>query len=69
VEEEKRDDLYHQPYQVPVHSIYNNQTSLTIEGESTPLKVFGNHNLLNLHAAWLVCKSLNISAKAFITGL
>jgi UDP-N-acetylmuramate: L-alanyl-gamma-D-glutamyl-meso-diaminopimelate ligase len=69
VEEEKRDDLYYQPYHVPVHSITNNQTSLTIEGESTPLKVFGNHNLLNLHAAWLVCKNLNISAKAFVTAI
>jgi UDP-N-acetylmuramate: L-alanyl-gamma-D-glutamyl-meso-diaminopimelate ligase len=54
---------------VPVHSITNNQTSLTIEGESVPLKVFGNHNLLNLHAAWLVCKNLNISAKAFVTAI
>jgi UDP-N-acetylmuramate: L-alanyl-gamma-D-glutamyl-meso-diaminopimelate ligase len=27
--------------------------------------VFGNHNLLNLQAAWLVCKELNISEKAF----
>src|SRR6185437_12972383 len=28
-------------------------------------KVFGNHNLLNLHAAWLVCRELNISEEAF----
>ena len=24
------------------------------------LKVFGNHNLLNMHAAWLVCQQLGI---------
>lgn len=69
VEESKRDDLAYQPYDVPIHSITNNQTTITIEGESAPLKVFGNHNLLNLHAAWLVCKQLNISAKLFVNAI
>lgn len=69
VEESKRDDIYYQPYNVPVHSINNNQTTITIEGESAPLKVFGNHNLLNLHAAWLVCRQLNISAQLFVKAI
>jgi UDP-N-acetylmuramate: L-alanyl-gamma-D-glutamyl-meso-diaminopimelate ligase len=69
VEEGKRSDLTYQPYNVPVHSITNNQTTITIEGESAPLKVFGNHNLLNLHAAWLVCKQLNLPAKRFVNAI
>jgi UDP-N-acetylmuramate: L-alanyl-gamma-D-glutamyl-meso-diaminopimelate ligase len=69
VEENKRNDLNYQPYTVPVHSITNNQTTITIEGVSAPLKVFGNHNLLNLHAAWLVCYQLNIPAQLFVKAI
>jgi UDP-N-acetylmuramate: L-alanyl-gamma-D-glutamyl-meso-diaminopimelate ligase len=34
-----------------------------------PLKVFGNHNLLNLQAAYLVCKELGISAEIFTKAI
>ena len=27
------------------------------------LQVFGNHNLMNIQAAWLVCKELGISCQ------
>jgi UDP-N-acetylmuramate: L-alanyl-gamma-D-glutamyl-meso-diaminopimelate ligase len=69
VEENRREDVNYQPYDVPQHAIENNQTTITIEGESAPLKVFGNHNLLNLHAAWLVCKQLNIPAQLFVKAI
>ncbi|HUQ96093.1 MAG TPA: cyanophycin synthetase, partial [Chitinophagaceae bacterium] len=54
---------------VPQHTIENNQTTITIEEESAPLKVFGNHNLLNIHAAWLVCRQLGISAAVFVKAI
>jgi len=69
VEESKRTDLAYQPYGVPQHVITNNQTTITIEGETARLHVFGNHNLLNLHAAWLVCKQLNIPAPVFVKAI
>src|SRR6476469_137499 len=69
VEETKRSDVNYQPYGVPQHTITNNQTTIIIEGESATLKVFGNHNLLNIHAAWLVCQQLNISAPVFIKAI
>jgi UDP-N-acetylmuramate: L-alanyl-gamma-D-glutamyl-meso-diaminopimelate ligase len=69
IEANKRSDVTYQPYQVPQHTIIDNQTTITIEGQSAPLKVFGNHNLLNLHAAWLVCKQLNISAHEFVQAM
>ena len=69
VEETRRADLKYQPYNVPQHTIENNQTSITIEGESATLNVFGNHNLLNLHAAWLVCKELGVSAQQFVKAI
>ena len=69
VHENKRADIYYHPYTVPQHSITNGTTTLTIDGNERQLKVFGNHNLLNLHAAWLVCKQLNISAKEFLSAI
>src|SRR6476620_3656592 len=69
VEETRRSDVNYQPYGVPQHTITNNQTTISIEGESATLKVFGNHNLLNLHAAWLVCQQLNISAQVFVKAI
>ena len=33
------------------------------------MKVFGNHNLLNLHAAYFACKELGIDAKQFVESI
>ena len=69
VEENPREDIKYQPYTIPVHSISEGKTSVTIEGVEAELKVFGDHNLLNLHAAWLVCKYLNIEAPLFAKAM
>ena len=65
----KRADINYLPYTVPSHSINNGETKVMIDGEETQLKVFGNHNLLNLQAAWLVCKQLKISAVQFAEAI
>ena len=65
----KRADINYLPYTVPSHSINNGETKVLIDGEETQLKVFGNHNLLNLQAAWLVCKQLKISAVQFAEAI
>jgi UDP-N-acetylmuramate: L-alanyl-gamma-D-glutamyl-meso-diaminopimelate ligase len=57
------------PYGVPQSSILNGQTNVTIDGVSTDLQVFGNHNLLNLHAAYLACSELGVSATDFSSGI
>ena len=57
------------PYAIPEHSIENGVTQVTIKGNKAELKVFGNHNLLNLQAAWLVCESLGISAPDFTKAM
>ncbi|HEV7622266.1 MAG TPA: Mur ligase family protein, partial [Flavisolibacter sp.] len=62
----KRVDIQYHPYGVPVHKIENGKTKIVIEGAQTELNVFGDHNLLNLNAAWLVCNQLGISAKKFV---
>lgn len=69
VHETRRDDITYQPYGVPQHRIEANRTTITIAGESAVLNVFGNHNLLNLHAAWLVCRELGVSATVFTQAI
>lgn len=69
VEETKRNDLTYHPYNVPQHTIEFGLTKVVIEGAEADLKVFGNHNLLNLHAAWLVTKQLGVTAEAFAQAI
>ena len=51
VQKNKREDLQYHPYHIPEHAIENGETSIRIEGKETQLKVFVNHNLLNMQAA------------------
>ena len=53
------------PYGLPTYFIENGITSVIIGREKTDLKVFGNHNLLNLQAAYHVCKELGVSDDYF----
>jgi UDP-N-acetylmuramate: L-alanyl-gamma-D-glutamyl-meso-diaminopimelate ligase len=52
-------------YGVPEHRIDNGVTSLIRSGTTVPLKVFGDHNLMNLEAARLVCEQIGISLQDF----
>ena len=69
VERETRTDIQFYPYHVPEHSITNGITKISIEGNETELQVFGDHNLLNLSAAWLACKNLGVLSKEFVTAI
>jgi UDP-N-acetylmuramate: L-alanyl-gamma-D-glutamyl-meso-diaminopimelate ligase len=69
VNENRRDDIRYQPYGIPKHSIANGKTTLTIDGVTSELKVFGNHNLMNLYAAWYACKELGVDAKTFVNAI
>lgn len=69
VEASGRIDIHYRPYSVPKHQIENGQTSVELEGHATRLKVFGNHNLLNMHAAWIACSLLGVSAEKFTAAI
>lgn len=69
VKKNRREDLQYHPYGIPEHRINGGVTSIRIEEKETALKVFGNHNLLNLHASWLVCKETGITAKEFVEAI
>lgn len=64
-----RNDIRYQPYGLPEHRIQNGATAVTIGGATATLKVFGNHNLLNLHAAYYACAELGIAAADFVKAI
>jgi UDP-N-acetylmuramate: L-alanyl-gamma-D-glutamyl-meso-diaminopimelate ligase len=69
VQENLRNDLQYHPYRVPQHNIEFGLTKVILEGEEADLKVFGNHNLLNMQAAYLACKELGVDAKTFTKAI
>ncbi|WP_231491999.1 UDP-N-acetylmuramate--L-alanine ligase [Pedobacter sp. Leaf170] len=61
--EHSKADVKKNAYAIPEHEIVNGITYLL--PERTALKIFGDHNLMNLNAAKLVCNELDIDAKMF----
>lgn len=57
------------PYSCMQHHNENDKTVITLEGNSAALKIFGNHNMLNLQAAYLVCKELGIEPLDFLKAM
>jgi UDP-N-acetylmuramate: L-alanyl-gamma-D-glutamyl-meso-diaminopimelate ligase len=50
---------------LPDYTIENGITTIISDDKKYPLEVFGDHNLLNMQAARLVCESLNITSPDF----
>jgi UDP-N-acetylmuramate: L-alanyl-gamma-D-glutamyl-meso-diaminopimelate ligase len=69
VNENRREDIRYQPYGIPEHSIENGKTTVTIDNATSELKVFGNHNLMNLYAAYFACKELGVEAETFVKAI
>lgn len=57
------------PYGVPEHTIINGHTRVRFGNASTDLLVFGEHNLLNIHAALLVCRALGVGDIDFLAAI
>jgi UDP-N-acetylmuramate: L-alanyl-gamma-D-glutamyl-meso-diaminopimelate ligase len=53
------------PYTLPEFTIDNGITNVIADGKSYSLQVFGQHNLLNMEAARLVCEGLGITKADF----
>jgi len=69
VKSNKREDILYQPYGLPPYFVKNGKTIIKIENTEGELEIFGNHNLLNLHAAWFVCQYFKISADTFVNAI
>lgn len=69
VKDNLRKDIKYAPYGLPPHSIEKEITYVMIGKEKTELKIFGNHNLLNLQAAYLVCCQLEMDDTTFAKAI
>jgi len=56
-------------YSVPTNQINQGITSLQTDKGLVPLQIFGEHNLMNLSAARLVCEKLGVSAEVFYEAI
>jgi UDP-N-acetylmuramate: L-alanyl-gamma-D-glutamyl-meso-diaminopimelate ligase len=52
-------------YSVPRHEIVDGVTYLLVNDKKIPLLIFGNHNLMNLNGARLVCNKIGIMNDQF----
>lgn len=57
------------PYLLPERIVDKGITKLITTKGEFPLKIFGDHNMLNLNAARLVCQELGISDEQFYTAI
>jgi UDP-N-acetylmuramate: L-alanyl-gamma-D-glutamyl-meso-diaminopimelate ligase len=64
-----RADIRTYPYSVPQNKIENGITSIVDEGKVYPLLVYGEHNLMNINGARLVCKQVGISDEQFYAAI
>ncbi len=69
IEKNHRKDIRYIGYNLPTFFIDDGITNVKIEDINTPLNIFGNHNLLNLQAAYLVCKELEIDGVTFAKAI
>lgn len=64
-----RADVKKFPYQIPPHKIENGITRLITSAGDIPLKIFGDHNLMNINAAKLACNQLGIPDDRFYEAI
>lgn len=64
-----RSDIHKIAYNVPPNLNQNGQTLLITQSQNIPIKVFGNHNLMNLNGARLVCQTLGLSEEQFYEAI
>lgn len=68
-EENIAPNISRSPYGIPKNTIENGITSLTLGNKKIPLEIFGDHNLMNLNGARLVCEKIGIPAEQFYEAM
>lgn len=70
VSEKGRGDIKKYPYAIPAHVIRNGTSYLiTDSGKEVPLLVFGDHNLMNVNGARMVCNQVGITDEQFYEAI
>ena len=64
-----RKDIEKLPYSALPSRLENGITIVQYQGKEYPMAVFGNHNLMNMNAAMLVCEKLGISNEDFLVAM
>lgn len=69
-----RADIKKFPYSIPEHTIEKGLTYLRARSQeernkNVPLQIFGEHNLMNLNGARLVCNQIDVSDKQFYEAI
>lgn len=74
--EKARGDIQKFPYSIPEHTIKNGVTFLRVKNEESgtksqeiPLQIFGEHNLMNMNGAMLVCKQIGVTPEQFYEAI
>ncbi|MGQ0828327.1 MAG: UDP-N-acetylmuramate--L-alanine ligase [Bacteroidota bacterium] len=70
--EAARNDIKKFPYGIPEHKIENGVTVITnqqLPATSYQLEIFGEHNLMNLNGARLVCNQIGVSDDQFYEAI
>lgn len=64
-----RKEIKKLPYGVMPNRIENGKTIIQWKGKDCFLKVFGEHNLMNIYGAMLVCQEIGISNNEFLNAI
>ncbi len=67
--EHARTDIKKFPYAIPENKIENGTTFINTNTTSIPLLVFGDHNLMNINGARLVCNQLGLNDDQFYEAI
>ena len=67
--ESVREDIKKFPYSIPEHKIENGITLINSKSEDISLNIFGDHNLMNLNGARLVCNQIGVNDKQFYEAI
>jgi UDP-N-acetylmuramate: L-alanyl-gamma-D-glutamyl-meso-diaminopimelate ligase len=69
VAEAARMDIKKFPYRIPPNKVENGVTALLTANKEVPLKIFGDHNLMNINAARLACNQVGIADARFYEAI
>jgi UDP-N-acetylmuramate: L-alanyl-gamma-D-glutamyl-meso-diaminopimelate ligase len=69
VSEAARADIKKFAYRIPANKVHNGVTVLLTPNQEIPLKIFGDHNLMNINAARLACNQVGVTDARFYQSI
>jgi len=64
-----RNDIIALPYGNLAYKTEGSNAVLIFSGNEIPLEIFGQHNVENLHGAWMVCRQAGITDDQFLEAI